>query len=84
MGGAADAGQQGRLKEAGDSEGRGDEDDAEGGVGADEEVLGLEIGISQGLGKEEHGGGGGKWGERGGGNEGSRFDIHLVICLMDP
>ena len=53
-------------------------------MGADEEVLGLEIGISQGLGKEEHGGGGGKWGERGGGNEGSRFDIHLVICLMDP
>ena len=39
MGWATDAGKEGRLKEAGDAEGGGDEDNAEGGVGANEEVL---------------------------------------------
>lgn len=36
---AADTGKEGGLKEAGDTEGWRDEDDAQGGVGADEEVL---------------------------------------------
>ena len=39
MGWAADAGEEGRLEEAGNAEGGGDEDDTEGRVGADEEVL---------------------------------------------
>ena len=39
-GGAADFVHEGRLEDAGDAEGGRGEEDAEGGVGADEEVLG--------------------------------------------
>lgn len=40
VGGAADAGEEGGLEEAWDAEGGGDEDYAEGGMWADEKVLG--------------------------------------------
>lgn len=39
MRGTADAGKEGGLEEARDTKRGGDEDDAQGGVGADEEVL---------------------------------------------
>lgn len=42
--GAADAGEEGGLEKAWNAEGGGDEDDAEGGVGAEEEILGRVLG----------------------------------------
>lgn len=71
MCGAADAGEEGRLEESWDAKGWGYEDDAEGGVGADEEVLYEKV-LSVGV----------RVGEDGGGGGGLHFDIHQAIYQM--
>lgn len=87
MGRTADAREEGRLEEPWDAECGRDEDDAEGGIRADQKVLHRWINALANWLRSQRKGGSGRVGavvgDRGGGNEDPHFDIHQAAFPKD-